>query len=196
MPVPSDAEVFQAAVEAEGDEYLAAEAALLASGWASDAAEVEDPIAGLLAGVLLEAAQSDTQPFDGAEQYLASAERWFADTILGRPPVRGVVANLTAAFGGRLGEYFALRLVKLPTAAVWRQQVALAYLQDHPTPSATDALLRYGSAPTTAPGLQAATARVLAASGDGRLAAKVSAERDRLAAAGASLPEPLAALIA
>jgi hypothetical protein len=192
----TDAEVFQAAVDAEGDEYLAAEAALLASGPPREALEHDDPIARLLAGVLLEAAESDTQPFEAAEQYLASAERWFAGTILATPPVRGVVANLTAAFGGRLGEYLALRLVKVPAAPAWRQQTALAYLMRNPAPSATGAVLRYASAPTTPPGLQSMAAQVLASSGDAQLAAKVSAERDRLARAGASLPDPLAALIA
>jgi hypothetical protein len=196
----TDGEVFQAAVDAEGDEYLAAEAALLASGPPSEALqpalEQEDPIARLVAGVLLEAAESDTQPFEAAEQYLGSAERWFAGTIVATPPVRGVVANLTATFGGRLGEYLALRLVKVPAAPPWRQQTALAYLMRNPAPGATDAVLRYASAPTTAPGLQSMAAQVLASSGDAQLAAKVSAERDRLARSGASLPDPLAALIA
>jgi hypothetical protein len=200
MSAPSDAEVFRAAVEGEGDEYLAAESALLASGSVDQilrpALQDEDPVARLVAQVVLDAAESETQPLEGAEQYLAAAERWFAPTILGTPPVRGVVSNLTATFGGRLGEYLAVRLVKVPSAPAWRQQVALGYLHDHPTPSATDALLRYASAATTAPGLQAVAARVLAASGDDRLAAKVAAERDRLASAGLTLPEPVAALIA
>ena len=200
MTEPTDAELLEAAIDGFSDEYLAAEAALLSSGSADDvlrsALDRDDPIARLTAHVLLDAVAAGTQPLDGVEQYLAAAERWFAPTIVSTPPIRGIVSNLTATFGGTLGEYLALRLVKVPSAPAWRQQVALAYLQHHPTPGATVALLRYASAAATAPDMRVAAAQVVAASGDGEILAKVAAERDRLARAGAVLPEPLLALVA
>jgi hypothetical protein len=195
-----DEALFRAAVDSEGDDYLAAEQALLTSESSVEAVRAalaeDDPIAQLLARVVLDAAEADTPLFAGAEAYVAMTEDWFTDTILGTPPLRGVVTMLGETFGAGLGDYLALRLVKLPEASPWRQRLALAYLERHPSPAASDALLRYAAATTTAPELQVAAASVLRMSGDGQLAAKLASERDRLARDGRTLPDALTALIA
>jgi hypothetical protein len=192
-----DAPLFEAALDSEGDEYLEIERTLRTSESVKDTLESalrrEDPIAQLMAQVLLDASEAETQQLDAADRYLEVVERWFAPTILRSPPILGVVDNLSAQFGGALAGYLALRLVKIPTAPTWRAQVTLAYLERNPTPAVTDALLRYASV-TTVPELQAATARVLRSAGDSALAAKVTAEQERLARSGKTLPEPLASL--
>jgi hypothetical protein len=192
-----DSALFQAALDSEGDEFLDTEEELRRSALPRDVLEPalygEDPIARLMAQVLLDASEAETPQFDRADRYLATAEKWFARTVVGTPPVQGVVDNLSAQFGGSLAGYLALRLVKVPTAPVWRQRTTLAYLERNPTPAVTDALLRYAST-TANPQLQATVARVLRSSGDSALAAKVATERERLARNGQRLPEPLAAL--
>jgi hypothetical protein len=132
-------------------------------------------------------------PVDAAEEYLAIAEKWFARTILGTPPVGGIIDNLNATFGGSLAKFLALRLVKVPAAPMWRQQVALGYIAGNPDPAVTEALLRFASATPTA-AMQQAVAHVLRSGGDGALTAKVAAERERLVRNGKTLSEPLAAL--
>ena len=191
MTDSDDALTFQAALDGEADEYLEAEATLRRSTSAKNTLEPAlhdpDPIARLMAEVFLDASEAENDPYGAVEDYLAAAEEWFADTILGSPPVGGIVDNLTATFGGSLAGYLALRLVKVPTAPMWRQQVILSYLEHNPTPAATDALLRYASA-TPVPELQRAVARVVRAAGDTALASKVAAERERLARDGRKLP--------
>lgn len=194
-----DAEALLArAVDAENEGYLRAEAALRRTPQAAPALQAglahDDPIARLLAQVLLDAAESESDDLDTADRYLEVSARWFARTVAGSPPIRGVVDNLTARYGDRLAGYLAVRLAKVPAAPAWRAQVALAYLERHPTPTVTDALLRFASQ-TSEPALQEAAARVAAGAGDVALAAKVAAERDRLARAGRSLPGALAALV-
>ncbi|MBG0564858.1 hypothetical protein [Actinoplanes aureus] len=189
--------LFAKALAGEDEAYLRAEAGLRES---ADAEVLEsnlsadDPIARLMAHVMLDWADADPG-FEGADRYLDVVEHWFADTIVRTPPVDGVVENLTAKFGGRLGEFLALRLVKVPTTPAWRAQVALSYLERHPTPAATDALIRYASL-TSVPALQGAVARVVTKFRDPALARKVSAERDRLAREGRGLPSALTSLIA
>lgn len=195
---PDDAVAFQAALDSEGDEYLEAEGTLRSSASARATLEPalydQDPIARLMAQVLLEASEAEAPELDAADRYLAVAERWFADTIVGTPPVRGVVDNLSAQFGGALAGYLALRLVKVPTAPTWRQQATLAYLERHPIPAATDALLRYATT-TPVPELQTTAARVLRSARDPALPSKVAAEKERLARTGKVLPGPLAAFV-
>jgi hypothetical protein len=197
MTESDDAAIFEAALNGEDDEYLEAEQTLRRSTSAKDtlapAMHDPDPIARLLGQVFLDMSEAESTLYDVAEDYLASAERWFAKTILGTPPVGGVIDNLIATFGGSLGKYLALRLVKVPAAPIWRQQVTLGYVAGNPDPAVTDALLRFGST-TSIIELQAAVAHVLQASVDSALPQKVAAERERLARNGQQLPQSLAAL--
>jgi hypothetical protein len=189
--------LFERALATEDEAYLRAETRLRGSAAADEVLEPnlghEDPLGRLMARVLLEWAEAEDAGFDAALRYLNHVERSFGPTILGTPPVRGVVENLSATFGGRLAEFLALRLVKVPTAPAWRAQVTLAYLERHPTPAVTDALLRYASM-TSAPALQAAVARAVTVAHDPALARKAQAEADRLARTGRTLPPAVAKL--
>lgn len=194
MTQPDFAEAFAAALASEDEQYLEAEHALLQlpgpPAGLTERLGDDDPVARLLAQAVLEESLAAGSPATAAEEYLSIVQRWFAPTILHDPPVRGVVHNLTTRFGGQLTELMAVRLVKVPAAPVWRAQVALGYLAEHPTPAVTDVLLRY-AAQTTVPALREATVRLLTASGDPNLAVKIAAERTRLAREGRDLPPEL-----
>jgi hypothetical protein len=188
-------QVFAQALDAEDDAYLRAESRLRGSGHAILEPQLAnpDPVGRLLAGVLLEWAETEDPGFDKALQYLDLVERRFAGTVIGVPPVGPVVDNLSTTFGNRLAEFLALRLVKVPTMAEWRARTTLTYLQQHPTPAVTDALLRYAA---TAPSpLQAAAVRGITLARDPILTSKIAAEQTRLAASGRSLPPAVAQLI-
>ena len=202
MTSPEDDAVLRAAVDSEEVDYPDAEALMLSraadTGDFSAAMEDDDALTRLAAHAVLDAAeteQGEPGKLAAVDAYLAKAERWFAPTVLGSPPVRGVVDNLTASLGGRLAALFALRLLKLPGAPPWRQQVALGYLEENHTPTATEAILRYATATTTPDGLRQAAVRTLRATGDPQLPAKARAERDRLTALGTPVPNALKSLL-
>ena len=190
-------ELFERAMAGEDAGYLDVEAQLRTTPGTVDMLEEklssDDPVGRLMASVLLDWSERSGSTFETVERYLDHVERKFAGTVVGAPPVRGVVDNLTARFGAALAEYFALRLVKVPTAPAWRAQTALVYLERHPTPAATEALIRYATA-TSEPVLQASAVRAITAARDVGLPEKLAAERRRLAVAGRSLPAALAGL--
>jgi len=196
------AEWFDAAVETDNEGYLEAEGQLIGLA-RSDATEraaladrldAADPVTRLVATVLLHEAEADEPQVARVDDYLNRAERYFAARITRVPPIDGVVDTLTAQFGTGLGELLALRLLKVASPP-WRMQVALDYLTQNPTPAATEALLRFAST-TTEPQFQAAAARAVLAARDRDLERKLAAERQRLAAAGQSLPPALTSLLA
>lgn len=192
-------ELFVRALDSEDDAYLRAEGRLRDAPGVADVSESnlshDDPVGRLMAHVMLDWTESAGDEFGQVLRYLDRAERWFAGSVLGSPPVGALVENLGSVFGGRLAEFLALRLVKVPSTPVWRARVSLGYLAEHPTPAATDALIRYATA-TGLPLLQAAAARAIGATRDPVLARKLDAERERLARSGRTLPLALTALIA
>lgn len=193
----SDVEdLFARALVTEDEAYLGAEGRLLERADADALRENlghADPVGRLLASVLLEWSEAGGEQLERAVAYLDLAERRFASTVAGTPPIRGVVENLSATFGGRAAELLALRLVKASAPAHWRAMATLGYLERHPTPAVTDAVVRF-AARTTVPTQQTAAVNLLSRLGDPALAAKVGAERERLARAGRALPTALAAL--
>jgi hypothetical protein len=188
--------LFERALVSEDEAYRQAEGRLRE---VADTAALErqlshpDPVGRLIAAVVLESAGATGDDFTKATEYLDRAERRFAETVAGTPPVRGIVDNLSRTFDGRLADFLALRLVKESEPPPWRALVTLAYLERHPSPTANDAVIRF-AARTEAPELQQVAAQVLAKSGDPDLAQKLAAERERLAPAGRALPPALATL--
>jgi hypothetical protein len=152
-----------------------------------------DPMARLLAEVVLEATADNGQAIEKATRFLAFAERRAARSILRKPPAAGVAGTLTKAFGSRLAEFLALRLVQETQAPGWRVMTALAYLNEHRTPAATSALIRF-AARTRQPQHQRAAIAVLRNIGDPELPAKLAAERRTLQQQGVTLPAALASL--
>lgn len=186
------------ALVSEDDAYLSAERELLEQ---ASPADVESAVAGgddevvapLLARVAAEWGETRRRGLEELDLYLDQLERGFRGKVTSSPPVHAVVDNLTTRFGARVADALALRLVKLPTAPAWRVRTALAYLERHPTPAATAALIRFAAA-SEVPEDQAFAARVLRATRDPALGEKLARERSRLAAAGRALPPALAAL--
>jgi hypothetical protein len=197
------AQWFEAAVEAEETEYVEAEGALRDAVRAEPeqraavAARLDDPdpMARLVASVVLSDADLDESQAAQVEAYLVRVQRSYARTPAGVPPVPAVVAELTARFGSQLGELLALRLAKGTGTPPWREAVSLAYLTRHPTPAATEALLRY-AARTAEPRLQTAAAQAVVASRDPNLRRKLAAETSRLAASGHALPAAVTSVLA
>jgi hypothetical protein len=189
--------LLRRALAAEDEAYLTAERALREAPERADvlgeALGDPDPVARLLAGVALEWGEAEDHPFGSALRRLDDLERRFARTAARTPPVQFVVDELSARYGGRLAELLALRLVKQPEQAPWRVMASLGYLERHPTPAVTEALIRF-AARATSPKLQQAAARVLAGLGDPALPRKLAAERARLASQGIPIPAALAAL--
>jgi hypothetical protein len=189
--------LFRRALVTEDDAYLMAERALLEAPEPVDALteplEYPDPLARLIADVVYEWRETEDHPFSGALRDLDDAERRFASTVAGAPPVRAVIEQLSARYGGRLAELLALRLVKQPEQASWRVLTTLGYLDRHKSPATTEALIRFATR-SPHPKFQQMTAQVIAGLGDSELPRKLAAERERLAAQGATLPPVLAAL--
>ena len=186
------------ALFSEDEAYLSAERALFEQASPDDVesavAGVDDEVvAPLLAQVAAEWGETRGGGLEELDRYLDQIEHGFRGKVTSSPPVHAVVDNLTIRFGPRVADALALRLVKLPRAPAWRVRTALAYLERHPTPAATAALIRFAAASQT-PEDQAFAARVLGASRDPELREKLARERSRLAAAGRALPPALAAL--
>lgn len=197
------AEWFTAAVEAGDTDYAEAESQLREAvrtepgQRAAVTARLDDPdpMARLVAHVVLSDADLDESQTAQVDAYLTRVERSFARTPARVPPVPAVVEELTARFGTQLGELLAVRLAKGAAAPPWRAAVSLAYLTRNPTPAATEALLRYAST-TGEPRLQTAAAQAVAASRDRDLGRKLTAEQARLAASGRPLPTAVTAVLA
>jgi len=188
--------LFEQALVSEDEAYRLAEERLLDEA-DTDALQRQlshpDPVGRLMAAVLLQSAEGAGDDFRKATEYLERAERRFAETVAGTPPVRGIVDNLSRTFDGRLADFLALRLVKESEPPPWRALATLGYLERHPSPTSNDAVIRF-AARTEAPQLQQVAAQVLAKSGDPDLAQKLEAESERLAPTGGALPPALATL--
>lgn len=196
------AERFEAAVGAN-DGYLEAEAELRNAVRAEPdqralvTARLDDPdpLARLVAHVVLSDADLDESQAAQVDAYLLEVQQYYAGTPARVPPVGAVVEELTAQFGNQLGELLAVRLAKSTGPPAWRDVASLAYLTRHPTPAATEALLRYATR-TAEPRLQTAAAQAVAAGRDRDLRRKLAAETSRLAAAGQTLPPTVTAVLA
>ena len=190
--------LFERAVVSEDEAYERVEARIRQAG--AEAAPVlrqnldhTDPVGQLTARVLLEWTEAASDDYVKAAQYLELLPGRFVGTVVQAPPVRGVLHNLNARFGSRLAEFLALRLVKQSQPANWEVLTSLAYLDQHKNPAVTEALIRF-AVRAARPNWQQMAARVLKNLGDPALAARLAAERQRLAQAGRSLPPSLLSL--
>jgi hypothetical protein len=190
--------LVERALASTDDAYLEAESLLFEaasrSSGQSPGGDAADPIAELMRRVATSPGPTPDE-VRRASRYLDGAERRSARTIAGTPSVDGAVENLSRLAGPRLAEWFALRLVQVRDTPDWRVRTALGYIERHPTPTVTDAVIRFAGT-TTVPSQQALAARVLRGIGDSQLQAKLTAEQTRLAALGRSLPPALTELTA
>src|SRR5262245_4070266 len=96
-PPNADA-LFERALASEDEAYRLAEEQLRD---VADTAALQrqlshpDPVGRLMAAVLLESAEAKGDDFRKATEYLERAESRFAETVVGTPPVRGIVDNLS-----------------------------------------------------------------------------------------------------
>jgi len=197
MSMTSAAQLIEHALGSENDAWPAAERALLEAvdqGLSFEAvASHPDPVARQMAGTAAGATAGSRTALEKATAYLDAAAQRFARTPAGHPPVGGVVANLTATFGAQLAGPLALRLAQQSNLPHWHAMSMLAYLDQHRDPSVVPSLVRF-SAQTTVLPQQELAVRILGSIGGPAVASSVRSERDRLAAAGGSLPRALAAL--
>jgi hypothetical protein len=193
---PSTEDLLRDVLASEDETYLEAERRLL-EGTSAEALRTAsegygDSIAELVPHVAAWHEEAPSQ-LSELDRYFEGLERWFRGKVVGTPPVHGVVEALSSRFGPRLAEVLALRLARMPSAPAWRTLTALGFLERHPSPTATDALIRFATT-TTVPHFQETAARVLSKMPDPELARKLRDEQGRLAQAGRSLPGPLAGL--
>lgn len=153
----------------------------------------DDPLGQLMAKVMLDWSEAQSETFEKADKYLDVLPAYFRRTAALQPPVRGVEQTLTAAFGPRLSEFLALRLAKQRTWPNWRVMSTLAYLDRHKNPATTVALIRF-AAQTAQPAWRTAAVEVLRALRDPMLAQKIADERRRVQQQGGALPPALTAL--
>lgn len=127
-----------------------------------------------------------------ATAYLDSAARRFARTPAGTPPVRGVIANLSATFGRQLTGALALRLAQQRRMPQWQALSTLGYLAQHRDPSVVPALVRFAAQvrPGTAQSMAIGMLRDI---GGSAVARAIRAEQRRMP--GGQIPQALAALV-
>ncbi len=145
-----------------------------------------DPVARLIARVILDWFEGSAQDYQAALDYLDYVPRRLARTPIGNPSPLGVAAYLTQHFGARVVDLLAVRLVKGTDWPHWRVMAVLFYLRDHARPSITEVLLRF-AAGTQNDEWRGAAIDAIRAAQDPDLRAKIEAERVYQAALGRGL---------
>jgi hypothetical protein len=107
------------------------------------AASYPDPIARLLAQVVLDWVGPKESDLKAALAYLDYAPVKLKPTAKGFPSPMGVESYLTLHFGDRVAELLALRLVKEAGWRHWKVVAIIFYLKAHKRSSTTSALLRF-----------------------------------------------------
>jgi hypothetical protein len=143
--------LFNKAVVSSGSNYVECERQLLA---ADDSVVTTlqanlrnpDPIARLLAQVLLDGRKGRADEYKRAWEYLEWLLKRSPVTEGGPPPPAMLANSLASAFENRAADFLALRLVKTDKENLpdWLRQGMILYLQQQKLPSATIALLRFG----------------------------------------------------
>jgi hypothetical protein len=188
---------FELAVEKTGPEYLALESDLrrtLRPGSVeleSVRKDTRDPIAHLLAMVLVDWAGPKAADFNAALEYLDRIPR--KGSIIQNPPPVGVEGYLTREFANRVANLLALRLVKQPDWPGWKAVSVVLYLKTHKMPSTTAALIRYAITTTHEEGRKLAIEAIQAIK-DPDLSAKLGFELARAQALGLTVPPDVRAL--
>lgn len=192
---------FDLAVESVGHAYLELESALRQAA-RSGSADVEsvrgnlahaDPIARLLAKVILDWAGPRENDFTLALDYLDKLPVELARTVLGTPSPSGTESYLTLHFGNRLAELLALRLVKEQGWPQWKVGAVIYYLKEHKVPSTTSALIRFAIG-TGNQEWRAFAIQAIREIKDQDVAAKLAFEVTRARALGQTVPPEIRAL--
>jgi len=183
---------FDTAVLAQGPDYLRSEAALLGGGEAARntlQAHLNDvdPMARLLAGLLLAWQQARPSAHQAALDYLDKIGPALARTAVGGPSPTGVANELTLRFGASAVDLLAVRLIKSPEWPRWRTFGVLLYLAQHKLALATAPLLRL-AVETDDEEARELALETVRATVDPELAVKVAAEERRQAARGGNVP--------
>jgi hypothetical protein len=190
--------MFEAAVTSTGPAYLDAEQRLRDA----EAAAVpvleknlhrSDPIARLVARVILDWLQGSATNFQDALDYLDYLPERIAHTPMGDPRPDGVAGYLSDTFEARVVELLALRLVKGIDWPQWRVYGVLFYLKEQARPSTTEALLRF-TVETQNDDARSDALDAIRASHDRGLKSKIAAERIRALALKLPFPPSLADL--
>lgn len=188
--------LFETAVVSVGPEYLRAEEALRARGPGvasilREPLDGPDPVAHLLARVLLAWTGEKKGDYDDVLEFLDYVPRRLASTPIGAPSPTGIAGTLEDNYGDRVADLLMLRLLKTPDWPRWCVLAVLYYLESQKLPQLTGALVRY--VVESREGEYSARAlEVLRATDDPSLPDKVAAERRRRE--GQPLPPGLAQL--
>ena len=189
--------LFQNAVKNRGQEYLAAESALRNSPESVAVLRANlqnaDPIARLIATVLLDWKEGRAPEYQQALDFLEALPKRLAKTPVGMPPPTGVAADLAERFGSRIAGLIAVRLVKESPAPHWRVLTYVFYLESQALPETTPALIRF-AAESENPKWRSAAIQAISKIRDPHLKDKIAAERARLQAEQKLLPPDLATL--
>jgi hypothetical protein len=176
--------IFEEAVHAKGDMYLMKEQRLYENADKTRAilshkTAHPDPIARLLASVLLSWFDDQQQEYLQALSYLSDyAPSYFAKTPVGSPPPEGVASFLAQHYQNRVARLLTLRLVKSENWPNWQATGVLLYLHQQKSPSTTEGLLRF-AVETPNETWRKRALKAVQAIGDPALAIKVQAERER-----------------
>ena len=176
-------ELFDKAVNSTGQQYLDAEQALFSAGAPVTGVlqqnlQNPDPVASLIARVLLDWKQGRGEEFNRANEYLNGLPNRLARTPITAPPPVGVAGYLSQNFGPRVAEFLAVRLLKEGGWPGWRTAGVLLYLRQQAVPSTTAALIRFASQTDNSAWRDTAVAAIKEAH-DPALPAKLAAERQR-----------------
>jgi hypothetical protein len=193
----SAAQLIEHALASEDEAWPEAERALLEAAERGVSFEAmpahPDPVARQMARAAVESTPARRSALEKATSFLERAQQRFARTPVGYPPIAGVVANLTATFGGQLAGPLSLRLAQQSNMPHWQAMSTLAYLDRHRDPTVVASLVRFAAQTSAAPQQELAV-RILGSIGGSSVAASVRTERDRVASRGGTIPPALAAL--
>jgi hypothetical protein len=192
---------FDRTLEAAGPDYLRGEldlrqAAPLDPALNQRMREVSahgEPIARLLAQVVLDWGGAKRADFDAALAYLDRLPGKLARTAMGKPSPTGTESYLTLHFADRVAELLALRLIKEDAWPPWKTRAVIFYLTAHRLPSTTTALIRFAIETADAESRDLAIAGVRAI-GDPTQATQVAAEAARAQRLQRPLPPEVRAL--
>jgi hypothetical protein len=102
-----------------------------------------EPIARLLAQVVLDWGGPKRADFNAALDYLDRLPGKLARTAMGKPSPTGTESYLTLHFADRVAELLALRLIKEDAWPPWKARAVIFYVTAHRPPSTTTALIRF-----------------------------------------------------
>lgn len=190
--------VFRTAGKSTGEAYLEAERELRDGGAQAESTLRAnrlnpDPMAALLARVLLNWAGEKGSDYDAALEYLDKLPARIAPTPLTTPSPSGVASYLEQEFEDRVADMLTLRLFKEPDWPRWRVIGVLLYLKDHPDKSTAGTILRY-AAEAENDEYREFAADALKPSRGADLDVLIDAERQRVENMGKVFPNELAAL--